>query len=756
MRMFLRVWLSASFSLLLATSAVTSAEDSPSKFSLTEYRRSVLAAKGDFNRGQIFYNDSEKSRCKICHAIEGNGSLIGPDLLGVGTRYDRASLLDAILEPSAKIHPEYAATIIVTKAGKIFTGIARQINENDVEIAVSEKERNRVSVDEIAERKASPISAMPAGLDQKISPAEMADLLTYLSKLKPTGQSTRQEALDPREIPRAIDYVNFKPIIDPGLAFQRPVWFGAIPGIPQACLVLEIDQGKIWLLEGEGNQARKTLFVDVSSETTGGEFTGLMSLAFHPNFEKNRRYFLKLHAIPPTGKAKIRDNALTVNIIERRASADARSDSGEPSKIVMQIPCFTVFHHGGDLAFGHDGFLYSTMGDTGPQGDPDGHSQDLGVLCGKMFRIDVDKIEGGLPYAIPPDNPFRNRAGARPEIWASGFREIWRFSFDSKTGDLWAGDVGQSLFEEIDIVRPGENYGWNVIEGLRKYSDRYRSTDVQYAPPVIAYSHVIGSSVTGGFVYRGKKHVALYGKYIFGDYETRRVWAIEQHDRKIHSIIEIGRAPDHLSSFGVDADGELYVVGLDFGLIYRIEPQNADLIPATSREIVGPSFESGEPWRYSTEMPSPAWMKKDFDDAAWDSGVGAFGLRLPADQVFASQPGAARAQNAIRTEWSSADLWLRREFTFAPSAAEDEEPSIRREPSIVKLRIRLDGEAEIFLNGILAARITGTGGENAEIPLFPEARQAIQDGNNVVAVHCKKIGIGQQIDVGMIELQRKN
>ena len=149
--------------------------------------------------------------------------------------------------------------------------------------AVTEVEKVRVPLDQVAERKASPISAMPAGLHEKISPVEMADLLTYLAQVKSSRTGSRHEALDVREIPRAIDYVRFTPILDQSQVFQRPVWFGPIPGRPGAQLVLEIDQAKIWLLEGEGAKAKKSLFIDLSDETTGGEFTGLMSLAFHPD-----------------------------------------------------------------------------------------------------------------------------------------------------------------------------------------------------------------------------------------------------------------------------------------------------------------------------------------------------------------------------------------------------------------------------------------------------------------------------------------
>lgn len=195
-----------------------------------------------------------------------------------------------------------------------------------------------------------------------------------------------------------------------------------------------------------------------------------MSLAFHPEFAKNRRYFLKMHGVRSDGR-------LCMNVVERRATDDGLRDAGGPSLLRMKIPVYSEIHNGGDLVFGPDGYLYLGMGDTGPQEDPLGHGQDLGVWWGKILRIDVDRVEGELPYAIPPDNPFRDRTGARPEIWTFGFREPWRMSFDRQTGDLWVRDVGQNRFEEVTIARAGENHGWNVFEGFQPHSDRFVSKE---------------------------------------------------------------------------------------------------------------------------------------------------------------------------------------------------------------------------------------------------------------------------------------
>ena len=537
--------------------------------SLSDYRRATLAVKGDAARGKRLFDDTVRTQCASCHAIGGQGATLGPSLSGFGGgRATLADILDAILEPSAKIHPDYPSKVVALKSGRIVQGLVRPVSDKEVDVVVSAKETIRLARSDIEEQAPSRVSIMPAGLNERLSPAEMADLLAYLSTLGPPETGSLREAISPHDIPQAPAPVTFRPIVDSAAPFHRPVWFEPLPGHPKTSVVVEMERGRIWLMELDGTNRR--LFVEVVNETTPGEFTGLMCVAFHPDFTHNRRYFLKMHS--PKGAGQ-----LAVDIVERKARPDGLRDSGAPSKLCLKIILFSDVHHGGQLTFGPDGFLYFGMGDTGPQRDPRGHGQDLSVLFGKIGRIDVDHAEGDRPYAIPPDNPFRDKPDARPEIWALGFRAPWRFSFDPPTGDLWVGDVGQDLYEEVTIVRRGENHGWNVLEGFQPFSDSFAKSDARYVPPVFSYHHRVGVSVTGGFVYHGRKNPALAGKYIFGDFETRRVWALEQRDRALTSIVEIGRAPDRIASFGLDSAGELYLVGLDRGLIYGIDASGADL-----------------------------------------------------------------------------------------------------------------------------------------------------------------------------------
>lgn len=687
---------------------------------LQEYRRAVLAARGDAGRGRRLFEDAQKTRCATCHALGGKGPAIGPDLSSLGGgRISPSEILDAILEPSAKIHPDYASTTVALTSGRVLQGLVRPVSETEVDVVTSATETVRIARSEIEEQSPSKVSLMPPGLHETIAPGEMADLLTYLVSVEPPGSGSLREAVNPRDIARATSPVAFRPIDLEGSPFQRPVWFGPLPGHPGTSVVVEMQRGRIWLIGGDARG--RTLFADVLGETIPGELTGLTSLAFHPDFVHNRRYFLKMHV--PRGGGR-----LAVQVVERKATPDGLRDSGEPSKLVLRIPVFTEIHNGGHLAFGPDGFLYAGMGDTGPQNDPRGHGQDLGTLLGKLSRIDVDRGEGDRPYAIPPGNPFRDRPEARPEIWAAGFREPWRFSFDPPTGDLWVGDVGQGLYEEVTIARVGENHGWNVFEGVRPFSDRFAKPGIRYVPPVFAYHHRVGVSVTGGFVYRGKKNPALVGKYIFGDFEMRRVWALEQRDRVATSIVEIGRAPDRVASFGLDDEGEIFVVGLDRGLIYRIDASEADLTPAQpAREVVSTARNGEARWSRTEARPEADWAREAFDDSSWSQALGGFGTR--------GTPGAV-----VRSDWRSPDIWLRRTFTL-PGAA----------PQALRLSVHHDEDAEIYLNGVLAARLRGFTSDYDEVAITDEARAALRPGKNLLAVHCHQTGGGQYIDVGIVE-----
>jgi quinoprotein glucose dehydrogenase len=241
-------------------------------------------------------------------------------------------------------------------------------------------------------------------------------------------------------------------------------------------------------------------------------------------------------------------------------------------KVILEVDQPYGNHNGCMLVFGPDAYLYLTFGDGGAAADPHGHGQDLGTLLATCLRIDIDNEDKGKPYAIPKDNPFVDKQGARPEIWAYGLRNLWRMSFDRETGTLWGGDVGQNEYEEIDIIVKGGNYGWNKREGTHPFRRGEKSDEM--IDPVFEYGRDKGLSITGGYVYRGKLQPKLAGLYIFADYGMGRIWGIDYDykDGKVKSTELLGHFPAAtISSFGEDAAGELYACGHRVKSIYRVK-----------------------------------------------------------------------------------------------------------------------------------------------------------------------------------------
>jgi glucose/arabinose dehydrogenase len=217
-------------------------------------------------------------------------------------------------------------------------------------------------------------------------------------------------------------------------------------------------------------------------------------------------------------------------------------------------------HNGGAIEFGPDGYLYIALGDGGDRNDPDANGQNLKTLLGSILRIDVNKKEEGKNYGIPSDNPFVKTEGARPEIFAYGMRNPWRIAFDSKTGTLWCSDVGQELWEEVDIITKGGNYGWSVREGNHSFGNRDADPQAKMIDPVWEYDHRIGRSITGGRVYRSSRIEKLAGKYIYGDYVTGKIWALsyDPSAQKVTENVEVIPTTVPVMSFGEDQTGEVY------------------------------------------------------------------------------------------------------------------------------------------------------------------------------------------------------
>jgi len=320
------------------------------------------------------------------------------------------------------------------------------------------------------------------------------------------------------------------------------------------------EQGGL-IFELRNGRAGAAPFLDLSNLTEASGEQGLLGLAFHPAYEDNGRLFVNYT-----------DNSGDTVIAEYRAQTPHRAEP-QSARTVLTFDQPYANHNGGGLTFGPDGYLYIATGDGGSAGDPEGNGQALDTLLGKLLRIDVDRgrKEGG--YAVPADNPFLDRSGARPEIWAYGLRNPWRFSFDRATGRVWIGDVGQSNLEEINRASlrraGGANFGWNIMEGRSCFAtEGCRRAGLE--PPVTQYNHEDGCSVTGGYVYRGAAQPELTGGYFFGDFCSGKVWALDSTVDGFKRPTELLDTDHAISSFGESEEGELFLTDLASGRILRV------------------------------------------------------------------------------------------------------------------------------------------------------------------------------------------
>ncbi len=302
-------------------------------------------------------------------------------------------------------------------------------------------------------------------------------------------------------------------------------------------------------------------FLNISERVVYGGERGLLGLAFHPQYKLNGYFYVNY-----IGKG----DSTQISRFQVSVGDENLADPNTELKILSISQPYSN-HNGGDLCFGPDGYLYIGLGDGGSGGDPGNRAQNPQQLLGKMLRIDVDN---GNPYAVPTTNPFYNSTTILPEIWAMGLRNPWRFSFDHLTGDLWIADVGQNAFEEVNFQpagsKGGENYGWKCYEGNQVYNATACNSEISFTFPVFAYSQDTECSVTGGYVYRGSTDSPFYGRYFFTDYCSDRIWTLHRAgDSWIKE--DFGRFQgNNFSTFGEDANGQLYVAGLSSGKIFKI------------------------------------------------------------------------------------------------------------------------------------------------------------------------------------------
>ncbi len=305
------------------------------------------------------------------------------------------------------------------------------------------------------------------------------------------------------------------------------------------------------------------VFLDITDRVNrGGNEEGLLGLAFDPDDRENGHFYVYYSAANP------RRSVLSRFSLDQRnpGIADPQSEV-----IIMEVAQPYSNHNGGQIAFGPDGHLYIGLGDGGSAGDPQGNGQNLGTLLGKILRIDVSGLSVAGDYKIPADNPFVDTPAARAEIWAFGLRNPWRFSFDLDTGLLWTGDVGQNVWEEIDIITKGANYGWNIMEGSHCYSPSSGCDQSGLTLPVVEYDHSQGCSVTGGYVYRGEKVPSLHGYYVYSDYCSGKIWALGHDGNVVTQNALISESGLSITSFGEDLAGNLYILSREGGIYTLVQ-----------------------------------------------------------------------------------------------------------------------------------------------------------------------------------------
>jgi glucose/arabinose dehydrogenase len=335
--------------------------------------------------------------------------------------------------------------------------------------------------------------------------------------------------------------------------FDEPTFLAAVPA-PDSRLVVVEQTGRVRVFTPTADVATSSEILDVATLiTTAGSEQGLLGFAFDPDFAGGNHFIY-------VNYTRSGDGATVV----ARYTWDPATPTATSPKIILTVPQPAANHNGGMLAFGADGYLYIALGDGGS--DPT-NGQNLDSLLGKILRIDVHPQNDATPYDVPADNPFVGQAGHREEIWAFGFRNPFRFSFDRDTGELWVGDVGQNQWEEIDIVEKGMNYGWPAFEGDHAYQNVALADGIPHSPPRYEYDHSLGCAIIGGYLYRGSEFPSLFGRYLYSDYCSGTVWSVDANGQNNFTLATVSSSP---TSFGEDNAGELYLVAQD-GRLYQMQ-----------------------------------------------------------------------------------------------------------------------------------------------------------------------------------------
>jgi glucose/arabinose dehydrogenase len=397
-----------------------------------------------------------------------------------------------------------------------------------------------------------------------------------------------------------LPHVQLRPVL-PALALDRPVWMSQPPDGSDRFFVVE-QSGRVLIVNQGSDGIRPKEFLNIVDRETFVEAgantgVGLMSMAFHPGFATNGLFYI-FYNQPSTNHDRHFPNRSVISECRVSRADPDRWDPGS-ERILLDVPEPFRNNQGGQVSFGPDGYLYISLGDGGSNNDPFNSGQNTSTLLAKILRIDVNsrstlgtaKGQRQLPYRIPADNPWgcepemSGNSGARQETYAWGLRNVWRYSWDRKTGDLWAADVGEQLWEEVDLIVKGGNYGWPVREGMHHFKPG--PAGATFVEPIIEYPHrpdllreskfprhSIGICIIGGYVYRGTKYPSLNGIYIYGDYVLGTIWGLRYSRGKVTEYGTLLAQPKTINSFAEDAAGELYLLSFSEhhdGHIFAIE-----------------------------------------------------------------------------------------------------------------------------------------------------------------------------------------
>lgn len=437
-------------------------------------------------------------------------------------------------------------------------------------------------------------------------------------------------------------------------------------------LVVLTRPGEVHLFDNQKDVGKTKLLLDLKAKVNTAGEGGLLSIAFHPQFGKNRKLYLNYTSV---GKFSTIISEFTT------LQDDAEIIDPASEKVLLTIVQPYTNHNGGQILFDQTGMLLIGMGDGGSANDPLGAGQDPGNLLGKILRIHVDNQDPGKAYAVPKDNPFVGSPGYAPEIWATGMRNPWRISMDRQTGQIWAADVGQNKWEEVDIVEKGKNYGWNTMEGKHCFNPAVGCNQTGLTLPVAEWPHGEANSITGGYVYRGSQNPGLFGSYVTADYATGKFWSVTAQggDYTVKTLLDTSYAP---VSFGEDRDGELYVIQLYPMAIWKVVEKA--VVPPAGAKLPQKLSETGCFQLTPQLKPAAGVLPYDLNAPLWSDG--AFKQRwlvLPAGATV--KPGTAGPINVPTAPLQTWDFpkgtLLIKHFALGDAKKPVETRFLRREPT---------------------------------------------------------------------------